>query len=519
MKLHLKICSLFLVFLTFFSAMTLPAFASDGVVVDGKRVELPAGGVLDLRRFVSEGAQFAFASVTEPGGKSYETVQPVVTLSAGASVAIAEVSLCSVSSPTVRAKDPEGIRFETVVGSSDFASLTGHSAVASVSLATLIAPTEYVTRSGAFTPEALKKEYGDGVVSYVTVNASANAWYDGTTVDGGSVFAGSLVRIREANYNRSFSGIGMLELTLKNGERTVLYADGGSNSVHGTMSGLCKELLSSEGAAGLAEEQKEMLKKYADAYVQSNREKQVKALKGLNVLAIGDSLFGGDYLGREGQWLNLMAKECEWNLTNLGTDGWTVAYNPDAYPAGQRVRDSIYQKLYNDGNYRFGNAAYTFNYSGKNAKAPGDVDVIFLEGGINDYGWGIPLGEVNSSDPSTCLGAYNKIISRLLETYPNATIILVTTWQLDGKAKEYTTGLNRLYEAKYKSNDRVRLIDAGDKKVSGVDMNDAEFRRVYGKTDAPNDRYHLGSKGMELMHENLLSYVWEATRSGWTPFV
>ncbi len=519
MKQSLKLCALFLILLMVVPLAGLPAFAEGSVTVDGKGVSVQDGNALDLRESVPEGKQFVFAHVTEPDGKRYATAEAEVVLPAGSVVTTVQVSLTALSAPTVRAKEPEGIRFETAVNRSDFEALEKDADVAQLRLVTLIAPSEYITKAGAFTPDALKREYGEDAVSFVSVEASSKAWYSETAVAESCVFAGSLVRIKEANYNRKFSGIGMLEVTLKNGERVTLSAENEGKQVAGAMSELSKKLLDSAEAAELTEEQKEMLKKYADAYVKGNREKQVKALKGLNVLAIGDSLFGGDYLGRSGQWLNLMAKECEWNLTNLGTDGWTVAYNPGAYPEGQRVRDSIYQKLYNDSSYRFGNADYTFNYSGKTATAPGDVDIIFLEGGINDYGWGIPLGDVNSADPSTCLGAYNQIISRLLKYYPNATIILVTTWQLNGAAKEYTTGLNRLYEAKYKKNDRVRLIDAGDKNVSGVDMNDAAFRAVYGKEGNPNDKYHLGPKGMELMHERLLSYVYKANRSGWTPFV
>ena len=54
-------------------------------------------------------------------------------------------------------------------------------------------------------------------------------------------------------------------------------------------------------------------------------------LKGLSVLAIGDSLFDGDFLEGRQQWIALMSKACGWNLTNLGRDGWTAAYNPEAY--------------------------------------------------------------------------------------------------------------------------------------------------------------------------------------------
>ena len=156
------------------------------------------------------------------------------------------------------------------------------------------------------------------------------------------------------------------------------------------------------------------------------REDMVKDLNGLNVLCIGDSLFDGDNVGNEGQWLGLLATECGWNFTNLARNGWTVAYDPTINLEGTTKKQSMYQKLYEDPKYVW-NTTDTQYYKSGNTNIPKDqVDIVLLEGGVNDYTLGYSLGTSSSRDPSEVLGAWNLIVERMLVEYPNATIVFFT---------------------------------------------------------------------------------------------
>ena len=83
--------------------------------------------------------------------------------------------------------------------------------------------------------------------------------------------------------------------------------------------------------------------------------------------------------------------------------------------------------------------------------------------------------------------------------------MFVTPWKLTGGSPYgYTEYANRIiacYEANYAQNPRVRLLDAGDTEVSGVDMNSADFRELYSQ--AANDRFHLNAEGMERLARRL----------------
>lgn len=242
------------------------------------------------------------------------------------------------------------------------------------------------------------------------------------------------------------------------------------------------------------------------------REEMVEDLVDMNVLAIGDSLFHGDFLEDNQTWIALLAQECDWNLTNLGRDGWTVAYNPGAYPAGSNVRTSIYDKLMNDPNYKYGSSGY-YNYGYPASKSNEDVDIILLEGGTNDYGWGIPLGHTFQMTEETYLGALNLIVNELLVRYPNAKVVFVTSWHNTGSKPNgdrmgfVADGMKALLEDNFADNARVDLIDAGNPEVTGVNMADASFRAQYGKSET--DVNHLNAEGMKMMATSMLPLIWE----------
>ena len=230
----------------------------------------------------------------------------------------------------------------------------------------------------------------------------------------------------------------------------------------------------------------------------------LEELRDLNVLAVGDSLFGGHNLGCDNQWLAILAKEYGWNLTNLGSNGWLIANNPSS------ERPSMSVQVRNDPAFAFGSASY-YNYGDTASKTAEDVDVIFVEGGYNDYMWGTPLGTLDSTDDTTFYGALNLMIPALLGQYPNATVILHTSWHLSGtktiagetvdRMDYLANAMKNIYNYTYANNDRVVLIDAGDPELSGVYMADAEWRAEYSCT--PDDTAHLNQKGMELMADSM----------------
>ena len=239
--------------------------------------------------------------------------------------------------------------------------------------------------------------------------------------------------------------------------------------------------------------------------------KMVNAMKGLNVLAIGDSLFHGSTIGYSKQWIGLLAQQCSWNFTNLGRNGATVSYNSSINGSTGGSRNSIYYNLFNKSDFEYGttNSSY-YNY-GDTSGGKESVDLIFLQGGVNDWNQLVKLGDVNSTDPGTLYGSRRLIIDKLLTDYPNAKIVLVTTWYVDGSRENGTrmdfvsNNIKNLYNAHYKNNDRVFVLDAGNPAVSGANMNDSAWRTLY----CPNDYSHLNAAGMIFMQKAMLPYVYE----------
>lgn len=251
-------------------------------------------------------------------------------------------------------------------------------------------------------------------------------------------------------------------------------------------------------------------------------EKMVQDMKGLNVLAFGDSLFRGtaanankgtpDVTG-EKVWINRLAKQCDWNITNLGIGGMTVSLTA-ANKANNK--HSMYDNLFNKTDFVFGSSNSTYYQSGDTNKPASEVDVIFLLGGANDYSAdnNVPLGKVNSKDQGTFLGAWNLITEKLMKDYPNASIIFLTSWELDLNNRkdgitsmQYSTSIKDLYEENYAFRKRITLIDMGNPAVSGAQMTNKAWRDQYSF-----DRLHLKEEGMKVVCSNMLPHIWRALK-------
>lgn len=430
------------------------------------------------------------------------------------------------SKASIRLTAPTGLRFATLVNEDmldDLYDLIGDSLL-SVKFGTLIVPEDYLTDTD-FTVEALEA----AGKKYLDVEATYGAYYSVDTDETTTHFVGSIVNIKNGNEARAFAGIGYVKATLMTGAEYYFYSD---SAYVTNVQQTAQKVIDTTDTSGYTAASKKAL----DAYANGTSLNDIIAndMKGLNVLALGDSLFAGTDKGtagcdRESQWVNLLGNNHDWTLTNLGIGGMTVSYTDKNYTtSGQKA--SMYDWLFNGYNdYRWGssynttakltypNVSTTYNYyyqcgdfTGKTAD---DVDLIILEGGCNDYGYEIaaPLGTITSDDPSTFLGAWNCITEKLLETYPNAKIVFITTWYLNPQSRsdnltsiEYSTSINKLYDQVYASNDRVYMIDAGNPSVSGVDMLDSAWRNEYS-----NDSYHLKNNGMAIMASNMLPRLWE----------
>lgn len=245
-------------------------------------------------------------------------------------------------------------------------------------------------------------------------------------------------------------------------------------------------------------------------------------LDGLNVLAMGDSLFQGAQ-NSDGlyQWINVMGRDYNWNLTNLGIGGASISYQPDREINGQKISNvSMYDMLFNHfDKYKFGSddsddqRYFTTGTPSGNCE---DVDLILLQAGSNDYGPRVqaPMGDVSSKDHNTFLGAWRLVVDKLLELYPNATVVMMTAWENGNQAREdnanaieFTSSVVDLYEAVYKNNDRVALIDSGNPEVSGVYMRNPEWRGRYS-----HDSFHLNDDGMVIMADAMKPLLYEIVK-------
>jgi len=201
-------------------------------------------------------------------------------------------------------------------------------------------------------------------------------------------------------------------------------------------------------------------------------------LEGLTVYAMGDSYFDAAGIGKDLTWVNRLCDKYGADILNYGIGGSTVSeYVTSRNPMIRRI----------------------------SGMEKGDPDVVFLEGGRNDRTEKVPFGSLDSKDPRTYLGALNGMIDYLLETYPNALIICVTPWNYrdanantggyQGTTADYAAKMVELVG--HLNNDRVAVMNMADTALSGVDMNDASFRKTYSL--AENDVSHLNSDGHLLV--------------------
>ena len=131
------------------------------------------------------------------------------------------------------------------------------------------------------------------------------------------------------------------------------------------------------------------------------------ALEGVSILFLGDSLTAGYGLDDYGQsWTGMLESQYGMDVTCNSIVGSTFA--------------KAEQYGYFDGGCY---APYV-----ERTLPEGDFDIIFVEGGGNDWYCGIPIGDdPGSRDPYTFQGAVNVVIDRLQDKYPQSLIVFMTS--------------------------------------------------------------------------------------------
>ena len=173
-------------------------------------------------------------------------------------------------------------------------------------------------------------------------------------------------------------------------------------------------------------------------------------LMGITMYAMGDSYFGGSSLGKEGTWVNMLGEKYGMDYINYGIGGSTMSdYVTTNNPMVQRFK----------------------------SMKKGDADIILLEGGRNDRTKEVPIGDFESRDSKTFMGSINIMLDSMLNTYPNALIILVTPWYHTGKVAatglsnvDYANAMRSL--AEYRNDERIVCLYAADPNTIGVNMKD-----------------------------------------------
>ena len=434
-----------------------------------------------------------------PAGATYETYY--------LDAADMASKLTSVEAGSIRLGATAGIRFATEIKAELLAQLEALLAsgdVTAVEFGTLVAPASYGKDNG-FTIEelqALGRQYLNIVSGY-------DHYLDVDEDDATTHFVGSVVNLYEKSVSLVFRSKGYAKLTLKSGEIVMLYANGHDDSVQ-AVAKRAKYVNGETGEVrdwynGLADADKNIVDAFVTGKLPANAQGggESRKLNGLNVLTIGDSLFEGHTLLKPESWIGQLASRYNWNLTNLGKNGATVGNSmANAY--------SIYDQLMNNAEYCYGGSAATYTFGTVAGVTNDQVDLVIVEGGVNDWRNNMPLGTLEDTNGSTVLGAWQLILNELKATYKNAKIVLVTSWYVEGMKPggtddriDYVKSLKTVYEACYADDAQFVLVDAGDPEKSGILMKEGDFKAAY--TYNGNDDNHLNAKGMEIMAEYMSS--------------
>lgn len=126
------------------------------------------------------------------------------------------------------------------------------------------------------------------------------------------------------------------------------------------------------------------------------------------------------------------------------------------------------------------------------------VDIIIVQGASNDWAHNIPVGETDSRDPETAMGALNRILDTLEQAHPEATLICFTPWISNGAKNDLGLETTAYHDAMLTlcRERNILCYDAADARQNGIHMDDGTFRTEYCLT--PTDRWHMNPKGQAM---------------------
>ncbi len=165
------------------------------------------------------GKQLLFAK--DADGKMIENPETEILTS---DVTAYALEINTLEGASVRTNVPTGIRWQTQINKADYDALKAAigTDIKEIRFGTLISPTKHVQDAGAFTPEAIKAQnFQDS--GYKDVAGTDGEWYK--TTEEGYIFAGSLVEIRDENYDLKFSAVGYLTIVLQDDTVITVYGN------------------------------------------------------------------------------------------------------------------------------------------------------------------------------------------------------------------------------------------------------------------------------------------------------
>ena len=143
----------------------------------------------------------------------------------------------------------------------------------------------------------------------------------------------------------------------------------------------------------------------------------------------------------------------------------------------------------------------------------GDFDIIFVNGGSNDWYCEIPLWDnLDSRNTNTFIGAINTTIDRLEEAYPDALIVFMTPWVTKGVENfrgETTDDYSRVMKQVCDQRD-IPCFEAYLPWVSNIFADNQGFREKYFLTSS--DPWHLNAAGQQLFLPTIATWLNEQTK-------
>lgn len=203
-------------------------------------------------------------------------------------------------------------------------------------------------------------------------------------------------------------------------------------------------------------------------------------LEGKTFTVIGDSYLAGSGISEKLVWASLLAKKYNMVYHNYAIGGSTV---------------SNYVTNHNPMVDRYG------------VMIQNNPDIVFVEGGRNDYNCNVPIGTLSDTSTKTMMGATRYLLTKIREKYPNAVIIAMTCWDTGNRQNELGFICSDYADAMLEvcTDMGIPCIDASDQNAMGVYMTDPLFRAEY--CIAENDVSHLNEKGMKKVLPVFEQYI------------